>query len=63
MYKKTKLIYIEAHLLEACMNMMFMLSITIYVKASDAKKPIKKAKRKTVDKCKIHKVLIFDLCT
>lgn len=45
------------------MNMIFILSITIYVKVSDTKKPSKKAKRKTVDKCKIHKVLIFDLCT
>ena len=63
MYKKTKLIYIEALLQEVCMNMIFILSITIYVKVSDTKKPSKKAKRKTVDKCKIHKVLIFDLCT
>ena len=63
MYKMTKLIYIEAHLLEACMNMMFMLSITIYVKASDAKKPIKKAKRKTAVNCKTYKVLVIDFRT
>ena len=39
----------------------FILSTIIYVKASDAKKPSKKAKRNTVDKGKIHKVLVIDL--
>ena len=63
MYKKTKFIYIEALLLEVCMKIIFIVSTAIYVKASDAKKPSKKAKRKIVDKCKIHKVLIYELCT